>query len=363
MKDFGNLFEHPHVWTAGSQAPPMVVSSRVRLARNLAGLPFPGHAGEAACEKIWERVEPVLNALPSLADPLSSGNARLSALERQLLVERHLISREHAARARGSGVVLRQDESVVILVNEEDHFRIQALGSGLCLDAMWKIVSRVDDEIAGRLEYAFSPRLGYLTACPTNVGTGMRASVMLHLPGLVLMDEMRPVINGVQKLGLTVRGLWGEGTEAAGNMFQISNQMTLGESETDIAEGLKQIVMEIVGHESDARSRLAESKRALLYDYTGRALGVLSHAHILTSSEALGHLSALRLGLDMDILGGVTRPEVDELLLLTQPAHLQSLEGHPLEAEERDIARAALVRSRLNPPPRRRPRRRKTGEG
>lgn len=325
----------------------MAVSSRVRLARNLAGHAFPGWAGPDECQRIWEELGPVLQDLPSLDKPYLVANADLSVQERQILFERHLVSREHAQRERGSGLAMRRDESVVLMVNEEDHLRIQALCRGLRLSEVWKRVSAVDQELEGRLMYAFSPRLGYLTACPSNVGTGLRASVMLHLPGLVLMDEMGPVINGIQKIGLAVRGLWGEGTDAAGNMFQISNQMTLGDTEEHIIAILEQIVMELSGHEQNARTRLQESRASLLLDHVGRAVGILTHAHVLTSREALDHLSALRLGVDLGMVKHVTRPVVDDLFLLTQPAHVQSLEGRPLKPAERDEARARLVRSRL----------------
>jgi protein arginine kinase len=206
----------------------------------------------------------------------------------------------------------------------------------------------VDSELEKQVAYAFHARLGYLTACPTNVGTGMRASVMLHLPGLTLMDEMAPVIKGMSKIGLAVRGLWGEGTEAAGNLYQISNQVTLGEKEQDIILHLEQIVREIVEHERHARLRLMEKRRLTVLDHVGRAEGILSHAHLLTSKEALGLLSGLRLGIDLGILKSVTQAVVDELFMLTQPAHLQKLMGRELSPEERDAARAELIRNRLS---------------
>ena len=361
--NFGGLFRQPHVWTSPEGGDPIAVSSRIRLARNLAGHAFPAWAGEEECVRIWNRLTPVLDAAPSLDHPLTAGNQEISPLERHILVERHLISHEHAGKGRGSGVVLRRDESLVIMVNEEDHLRMQALAPGLQLREAWERIDRLDSELDATLDYAFSPRLGYLTACPTNVGTALRASVMMHLAGLALLDEMRPVINGIQNLGLTVRGLWGEGTEASGNMFQVSNQMTLGESEGDIIHRLHQIVVEIIGHERNARARLMGTKEHVLRDTVGRAWGILRHAHVLTSREALDSLSALRLGIDAGILDDLPLSIVDELLLLTQPAHLQSLEKRVLSPEERDVVRARLVRERLNPPPRRRGQPRKTEDG
>ncbi len=351
---FGGLFKRPHVWTTSDGSDPLAVSSRIRLARNLAGHSFPAWAGEDECVRIWNRLEPVLAAAPSLEKPLAAENNEITPLERHIMVERHLISHEHAGKGRGSGVVLRRDESLVIMVNEEDHMRMQALEPGLKLQEAWERINRLDSELDATLDYAFTSKLGYLTACPTNVGTGLRASVMMHLAGLVLLDEMRPVINGIQKLGLTVRGLWGEGTEASGNMFQISNQMTLGESEEDIIQRLHQIVTEIMGHERNARARLMDSREHVVRDTVGRAWGILQNAFVLTSREALDSLSALRLGVDVGILEGLPLSMVDELLLLTQPAHLQSMERRTLTPEERDVVRARLVRERLSPPPRRR---------
>jgi protein arginine kinase len=242
---------------------------------------------------------------------------------------------------------VRRDEHVSIMVNEEDHLRLQGLLPGLDLKAAWQMMDAVDDAIEEQVSYAFSPRLGYLTACPTNVGTGMRASVLLHVPGLVLLDEMGPIINGMSKIGLAVRGLWGEGTEATGNMFQISNQITLGEREVDIVENLEKIVAELVEHESNARLRLLEKRERMVRDHVGRAYGILSQAHLLTSKDALRLLSGLRLGVELGILNNVSRDLVDELLILSQPAHLQKKQETILDPAERDAARADLVRERL----------------
>jgi len=233
------------------------------------------------------------------------------------------------------------------MVNEEDHLRMQVIRPGLDLGAAWSVMDTLDDAIGKEVPYAFSSRLGYLTACPSNVGTGLRASAMLHTPGLVLMDEMTPVIKGITKIGLAVRGLWGEGTEAVGHMFQISNQVTLGDKEADIIHSLEQIVLEVVEHEQNARARLMAQRDAVLLDYVGRAKGILENARVLSSKEALEWLSALRLGLDMGILSCVDRRSLDELLVTTQPAHLQKREGRKLKAKDRDQARAQRVRQVL----------------
>jgi protein arginine kinase len=289
----------------------------------------------------------VLVACKVLQEPMAVGMAELSVLDKQMLCERHLISREQADRKKGSGLVLRLDEAVAVMVNEEDHLRLQSMRPGLDLAKAWEVANTLDSEVEKEVAYAFSPKIGYLTACPSNVGTGMRASVMLHVPGLVLMNEINAVVKGMAKIGLAVRGLWGEGSEATGNMFQVSNQMTLGEREVDIVANLEQIVLEIVEHEKNARLRLFEKKANVVRDHAGRALGILSNAHVLTSKECLDLLSDLRLGVDMGILTLRDRSVVNDLLILTQPGHLQKLEGRKLKAEERDVARAMLVRSRL----------------
>jgi protein arginine kinase len=323
------------------------VSSRIRLARNIKDAAFPGWAGEEECTRIWEQLSGALPSLKSMKPALAVAMNDLSALDRQLLLERHLISLEQSEKGQGSGLVVRQDERIAVMVNEEDHLRMQAIRPGLSLQRAWEDLDQVDSEIETVVRYAFSPTLGYLTACPTNVGTGIRASVMLHLPALVLLEEINPIIKGMGKIGLAVRGLWGEGTEAIGNLFQISNQITLGEPENKIISDLEQIVQEIVEHEQNACVRLMERRRTAVMDHVGRAYGVLTHAHVLTSREALDLLSALSLGLDLGILKPVDRRVVDELLLLTQPGYLQKMEGRALKPKERDEARADLVRSRL----------------
>jgi protein arginine kinase len=345
--NIGELFRRPNAWLTTGKGPAIAISSRVRLARNLRGAAFPGWAGEDECEKLWRRLGPLLGTLPALQPSYAVGMADLDETDRLILFERHLISREQAGKQRGSGLVMRLDERLSAMVNEEDHLRLQAMRPGQDLAGTWEEINRLDDEMEERVEYAFSTRLGYLTACPTNVGTGLRASVMLHLPGLVLLNEVNPVVKAVNKIGMAVRGLWGEGTEAAGNMFQFSNQITLGEKEEAIIRNLEQVVSEVIVHETHARERLLEKKETVVRDHVGRAYGILSHAHILSSKEALDLLSGLRLGMELGILTGMERRVVDELVLLTQPAHLQKLEGRTLKVKDRDRARAALVRAKV----------------
>lgn len=341
------LIRQPGAWLDIEHDSQVVVSTRIRLARNLQKSAFPGWAGVEECERLWRELRAMLLEIPSLSPAESVGMEELDEIEKAILFERHLISRDQAEKARGSGLVFRKDEGISVMVNEEDHLRLQAMHPGLDLRATWEAIDRMDSEIDRQVGYAFSPRLGYLTACPTNVGTGMRASVMLHLPGLGLMNEIGPIMKGMTKIGLAVRGLGGEGTEATGNMYQISNQMTLGEDEPTIIGNLEQIVTEIIEHEKNARARLMEKKELVVRDHVGRAYGILSNAHILSSKEALDLLSGLRLGVDLGIVRNVARRTVDELMLVTQPGHLQKLEARALKPKDRDRVRAEEVRKRL----------------
>ena len=224
----------------------IVMSSRVRLARNLKDAAFPGWAKKPERIRVLELIRPAVMGLPEMKDAFAETMDSLSTLDKQILVERHLISREHAAKSSGSGLVLNRDETLCFMINEEDHLRMQALRPGLQLRQAWGTIDQADSALEKKLEYAFNPELGYLTACPTNIGTGIRVSAMLHLPGLVLAEQINPIIQSVNKLGLAVRGLYGEGTEALGNVFQVSNQMTLGEAETAIVERLEKVLAQII---------------------------------------------------------------------------------------------------------------------
>ena len=325
----------------------IVVSSRIRVARNLRGHSFPGWADVDSRLAVWRTMSAILEEIPSVRRGEVCPMNELSELESRLLFERHLISREMMERGEGCGVVVCPEDHFSLMINEEDHLRLQVLNSGLNLGDSLEKADQLDDLIEARVEYAFSPVWGYLTSCPTNLGTGMRASVMLHLPALVLLQEMRPIINGLSKIGLAVRGLWGENTEASGHMFQVSNQITLGDSERGILSQLEQIILELVQHELNARARLQEDKHLLLQDHVGRAVGILENAHLLTSKEALNLLSALRLGIDLNIIRTISRSVIDELLMLTQPAHLQKMFASDMKSDERDEARAELVKKRI----------------
>ncbi|HYV31192.1 MAG TPA: protein arginine kinase [Candidatus Binatia bacterium] len=342
-------FLAPPAETARREGPhtKIVLSSRVRLARNLKGAAFPGWAKKAERIKTLEVIRPAVEALPQMAERFSETMDNLTLLDKNILVERHLISREHAAKNAGSGLVLNRDETLCVMINEEDHLRMQALRPGLQLKQAWQAIDQVDSRLEKKLEYAFTPDLGYLTACPTNIGTGIRVSAMLHLPGLVLAEHINQIIQAVNKLGLAVRGLYGEGTEALGNVFQVSNQMTLGEAEPDIVERLNKVLSQIIEHEENARGSLLEKKPKTVYNHIGRAYGILANAHSISSKETMNLLSLMRLGVDLGLFPDLERALVDELFVITQPNHLQKRYSDKLTAEERDLLRADMLRERL----------------
>ena len=327
----------------------IVLSSRVRLARNLRGLAFPGWAKKAERIKSLELIRPAVESLPQMAGAFSESMDNLTSLDKQILVERHLISREHAAKNAGSGLVLNREETLCVMINEEDHLRMQALRPGLQLKQAWSAIDQIDSKLEKKVAYAFASDLGYLTACPTNLGTGIRVSAMLHLPGLVLAEQINQIIQAVNKLGLAVRGLYGEGTEALGNIFQVSNQMTLGEVETEIVEKLNKVLLQIIEHEENARGTLLEKKPKTVFNHIGRAYGILANAHSISSKETMNLLSLMRLGADLGLFPEVERGLVDELFIVTQPAHLQKRFSEKLGAEERDLLRADMLRERLSP--------------
>ena len=339
--------QKPGSWLASGNESGIIVSSRIRLARNIEGVAFPGWAGEEECVTIQSRILKCLPALPSMSPSLVLDMAGLAPVDREFLRERRLISNDLARKDKGSGVVVRHDELLSVMVNEEDHLRLQAMRPGFHLPELWDTINALDNEIEAQLPFAYSAALGYLTACPTNVGTGLRASVMMHVPGLRLMNEIDPIIKGLTKIGLAVRGLQGEGTEASGNMFQISNQATLGESEAVIIERMIQIVGEVANHEANARARLLESRETYVEDFVGRAYGVLCHAGILASQEALDMLSALRLGCELGMINDLDVADVNRLILFTLPGHLQKSEGRSIPPDERDQVRARLVRETI----------------
>ena len=345
---FSTLLKKPAEWmrTAGPHND-IVMTSRVRLARNLVDHSFPGWAEKDDRINLLAEVRHPVEELTEMRDAFSEEMTNLSAIEKQVLVERHLISREHAAKGAGCATVMNRKQTVSIMINEEDHLRMQAIRPGLALKAAFSTLDRIDSELEENLPYAFDARYGYLTACPTNLGTGMRASAMLHLPGLVLSDQINQTIQAANKIGLAVRGLYGEGSEALANLFQISNQATLGKSEHEIIDHINEVIEQIIGNEQDSREKLIEDRATMLQDQIGRAFAILRHAHIIPSKEALNLLSLIRLGADLEIFPNEDRESINVLLTEIQPAHLQIEAKRKLNAEERDILRADIVRRHL----------------
>lgn len=325
----------------------IVISSRIRLARNLKRVPFSHWANKKQKEDVLKKAKDAITASNYTKGSLFLYMADLNNLDKQFLIERHLISKEHALHANHKAVVIGDKEILSIMINEEDHLRMQVMQSGFNLDQAWQIISKIDEEFTKKLEFAYSDTWGYLTACPTNTGTGVRASVMLHLPALVLSKQINKVLQAISKLSLTARGFYGEGTEASGNFFQISNQVTLGHSEEDILDNIARIIKQVIGHEENARKALFEQDRARIEDRIWRAFATLKNAHIITSKEAINLFSSVRLGVDMDILKDLNIQSINKIFILMQPAHLQKIEKKMLSPQERDMKRAELIRKEL----------------
>lgn len=345
------LSDHVSQWFDGSgPGADIVISSRIRLARNLAGYEFCPCLTTARKSEVLQTLKDTLLALDLGQDLFFVDLGAASALEQNLLVERHLISRQHARAAGPRGAVIAHDESFTAMINEEDHLRIQVFQTGLQLGACWERINRIDDLIEQHVEYAFDPEYGYLTACPTNVGTGIRVSVMLHLPGLKMTGQIEKLFNTARDTDLAVRGLFGEGTEAVGDFFQLSNQVTLGPAEDQIVSNFTDMVVpKIVEYETLAREKLLKTQPDKLDDKIQRALALLRSARLISSQEALFLLSHVRMGVHLRRIEGVSVATLNELFMLTQPAHLQARQGKPLDPDHRDALRAQMIRSRLCP--------------
>ena len=325
----------------------IVMSSRVRLARNLERVPFSHWATKKQAKETLESLGQIVIGVDVLSNGLNIRMSEIDDVDKQFLFERHLVSREHIVHPEYKSVLIGDKEVISVMMNEEDHLRIQVMQSGFNLQECWRIASRLDDALHKRAKFAFNPEFGYLTACPTNTGTGLRASVMLHLPALVMTKQISRVLHAITKLGMTARGLYGEGTEAEGNFFQISNQITLGSAEEDLIDNLERIIRQVTGHEENARKTLMKQNREVLQDKIWRANGTLCSAHIMNTKETMGLLSMVRLGVDIGLITDIDRRAVNELFILTQPAHLQKIEGRLLSSAQRDVKRANLIRRRL----------------
>jgi protein arginine kinase len=339
---------HDSEWLKGTGPnSDIVMSSRTRLARNLDKLPFSHWADKKQQEVILTAVLEAAKSVSYLKDALFIRLKDLSEVDRFFLVERHLISLEHAKDVEFKALIVDPKEVISIMVNEEDHLRIQVLQSGLNLMEAWRMIDALDTELSKKLSFAYSVKWGYLTACPTNTGTGLRGSIMMHLPALVFTGQINKILQATAKLGLNIRGLYGEGTEASGNLFQVSNQVSLGRTEEDIIDNIERIINQIISREEATRRNLLAKSRDALVDRVWRAYGTLKSAHIITSNETISLLSAIRLGVDLGVVKNLDRRMVNELLILTQPAHLQKLEGKILNSNERDMKRAELIREKL----------------
>ena len=325
----------------------VVISTRIRLARNLSAFPFTNRASAAQKAELESLLR---DRVTRLDVPHALGYVNVAALpplDRQFLVERQLISRELANAEGPRGVAFDEREAVSLMVNEEDQLRLQVMRSGLALDQAWNEIDHVDDTLEAKVSYAWSEQFGYLTACPTNVGTGLRASVMVHLPALGLTRQLEKVFRSLQKINLVVRGLYGEGSRASGDFFQISNQITLGKSESGLLSEIQGVISRILFYERQARGVLLHEKRQELHDRVSRALGTLQHATMMTSDETMELLSSVRLGINLGLLDDISLHTVNELFIHTQPAHLQKLVGGSMDGEERNAARARYLRTKL----------------
>jgi protein arginine kinase len=330
---------------------PIVLSTRIRLARNVHGLAFSQRAKDADRTAVLERVTEAAAASERFADAVTFHLDRLERPDRQLLHERHLVSKELAGLDREArprpGAALMIHGQVGVMVNEEDHLRLHGMRSGLDLEDAYAAVEAVDADLGRLLPFAFHPEFGYLTSCPTNAGTGLRASVLIHLPGLVLTKEINKVLQGLSQVGLTFRGLYGEGSEVVGNFFQLSNQTTLGKTEDELVDHLGKIVRQVIEYEEQAREVLLKTAPEEVEDKTWRAYGLLKHARRLTFEETMNLLSGVRLGVGLNLLAGPSVYTLNKLLIFTQPAHLAALDGRSLGDRELPTVRAAYVRRLL----------------
>ncbi len=327
----------------------IVVSSRVRLARNFEAYPFPQRSSKEDQENI---INETCNALftgnPELKESLSLIRFKeLQPIERQVLVEKHLVSKELAESSLETGALISDDEQISIMINEEDHLRIQCLASGMQLDKAFGLCNSLDDTISEKIDYAINDKIGYLTSCPTNVGTAIRVSIMLHLPALTITGYIRAFLESCGKLGLAVRGLYGENTEAYGNMYQLSNQITLGKSEKDIVESIKSIGYQIIEQERLLRQELLKKNARKFEDRIMRSYGILKFSRILSSEEALKRLSDIRLGINLGIIKDLSEMDVNEMILKIQPGSLQQYAGKMLKPDDRDSIRAEYVRNKI----------------
>ncbi len=346
--DINALVSRCGEWLRGSGPDAdIVMSSRIRLARNLADFPFASRASEQDRAEIDRTLREYLLQLPLPVEVDYVDVGKLPPLDRQFLVERQLISREHADGSGARGVVFDRGEQVSLMINEEDHLRIQVMHSGLDLEACWEQIDGVDNLIEQQARYAFNDKLGYLTACPTNVGTGMRVSVLMHLPALVLTKQIDKLFRSLQKIHLAVRGLYGEGSQAMGDFYQISNQITLGRKEQELVRQVGDVAPEIIRYEREARAALQRESPDALHDRVSRAFGTLRAAQTISTEETMHLLSSVRMGVNLRLIEGLDVASVNRVFINTQPAHLQKIKGETLDTSTRNVERARYLRQHL----------------
>jgi len=342
------MVKKPAAWLSGEgPESEIVLSSRIRLARNLRNHRFTHNAGQDELVAILNQTQSAARNAEVFKESTLFPMGKISALDRQFLAERHLVSREFLFNSTNRGLIVGNKENICLMINEEDHLRMQAFSPGLSLAQALGAVDRLDDELSPGLPYAFSEKLGFLTACPTNVGTGMRSSVLIHLPGLVHSKEIHKLLDSLRKLNHSIRGLYGEGTDVMGNFFQLSNAVTLGNPEKAIIGNLNEVVVKVIGYEKKARDLLFRKARSLLEDKVWRAYGLLAYSRSVSTKEALSLISAVRLGVGMGITNRIDLQKLNEMLIYIQGAHLQRIAGRKMEAAERDEARADYIRRTL----------------
>jgi len=343
-----NLVEKSPQWLAGNgPLPEIVISSRARIARNLKGYLFDLKAGEEDRKRVEKLVREAMSAIPDLKPLIYIPISELDGLDQAFLVERHLVSIDLLKDSTHRGVAMHPYETLSIMINEEDHLRIQSIRSGFNLEEVFNEALKVEEKLGEILEFAFSERFGYLTACPTNAGLGLRLSVLLHLPGIVYNKEIEKLFEELRKRKVSVRGLYGEGSEVQGNIFQISSRVTFGVREEDVLRTFKETVEFTIDFEKRARSSLLEKNKDVVEDRIFRSLATLQNARLLSFRETAEHVSAVRLGVGIGLLLDIKTKTLNELLLFSQPAHLQKLLGKEMSTQERDVRRASYVRAKL----------------
>ncbi len=348
LPKFDELANRCGEWLRGSgPQSEIVISSRIRLARNLAAFPFIRRCTDSDRQAVEKTFRDAIAGVETWKDLIQVEVADLPTLDRQLLVERQLISRELSEASGARCVYIDPQETFSLMINEEDHLRMQVMHSGLDMEQAWEQINAMDDLLSDRVDYAFHERMGYLTACPTNLGTGMRVSVMVHLPALVITQQIEKVFRSLQKMGLAVRGLYGEGSQAMGDFYQISNQITLGRSEIDLVKQVGEVIPVIIDYERQARAFLVKESRKDLHDRVSRAYGILCTAQTISSEETLHLLSSVRMGVYLGLIQDLEIPTINKLFIHTQPAHLQKLRGAELPSADRNVERAMYLQSHL----------------